>query len=176
MSIGTQLRELESFCDIADPTWWPLFHRVIPDELIEQVLSDTGSREERTRKLSARTMLLFAIAMGLFTEEPSEQVFAAMVEGIRFRHPELDGTLPKKGGSAKPATALGQSPWSSFSAASADHLQRRTRRAPSSSACASWPWTARLKTCATPLPMPPPSGVKLAPVATAPFRNCVTST
>jgi hypothetical protein len=109
MVIGMELRKLESVCDIGSPAWWQLFHRDLPDDILEQVIDDTGCREQRTRKLCAKTVLLFVIAMGLFTEECSEQVFAAMLEGIRFRHPELDGTLPKKGGSARPVTALGQS-------------------------------------------------------------------
>ena len=29
-----------------------------------------------------------------------------MLEGIRFQHPELDGRLPKKGGSAKGETGM----------------------------------------------------------------------
>ena len=135
MDIDPQLAPLKKFSKIADPSWWKLLHRVIPEEVIEQVLDQTGARETRQRKLTAKTMLLFVIAMGLFTEECSEQVFCSMLEGIRFQHPELDGRLPKKGGSVRRVTASGRNRWSSCSAAFADPSQRPIRRERSSSGC-----------------------------------------
>ena len=117
MVIGEELRKLKGLCDAEDASWWPLIHRVIPEDVMEQVLDDTGSREKRRRKLTAKTMLLFVIAMGLFTEECSEQVYASMIEGLRFLYPEIDGTEPKKGGFAKRATVWARNPWSSCSGA-----------------------------------------------------------
>lgn len=135
MGIDTHLSKLESFSNIADPSWWELFHHVVPNPLIEKALAETGAHEKRTRKLPASTMVLFIIAMGLFTEESSEQVFSAMLEGIRFHHPELDGAQPKKGGFVKQDTASAQSRLSRCFDRFADPWPHRIRPARFSSAC-----------------------------------------
>jgi hypothetical protein len=136
MDIDTQLTKLESFSNIANPSWWELFHRVVTNPLVEKALDETGTHEKRTRKLPASTMVLFVIAMGLFTEESSEQVFSAMLEGIRFHHPELDGAQPKKGGFVKPDTASDQSRLSRCFERFADPWPHRIHPARFSSVCA----------------------------------------
>lgn len=112
MVIDTELKQLERLRQVGDPSWWYLVHRAIPDDIMEDVLDETGTREKRRRKLTAKTMMLFVIAMGLFTEECSEQVYAAMIEGLRFLDPGLGGLEPKKGGFAKPDTVWVPSRWS----------------------------------------------------------------
>jgi len=134
--IGKELKQLQDFWQIDASRWWQLVHRAIPEVLIEQALAETGKREIRRRKLTAKTMLLFAIALGLFTEECSEQVFAAMSEGLRFLDPSLAGQEPKKGGFAWPATGWAPAPWLPCSAASVARWPRRIRQAHSCSACA----------------------------------------
>lgn len=89
MLIGKTFREIENIFEIESPMWWDLFNRVIPPEIIDAVLTETGTREKRKRKLSAKTTLMLAIAISIFTEESIEQVFSAMIEGIRFSHPDI---------------------------------------------------------------------------------------
>jgi hypothetical protein len=109
MSIGTKLKNLKPFMQIEKNKWWKLFERILPGQLLEKVIDETNSREKRKRKLTAKIMILFIISMGIFTEECCEQVFAAMLDGIRFLNNNLDGISPKKGLSAKPDTGLAQS-------------------------------------------------------------------
>ena len=118
MVIDTELRQLERLREVGDASWWHLVHRVIPEDVMEDVLEETGTREKRRRKLTAKTMLLFVIAMGLFTEECSEQVYAAMIEGLRFLDPGFGGLEPKKGGFVKPGIAWVPSRWSACSGGS----------------------------------------------------------
>ncbi|MEK7993385.1 MAG: transposase domain-containing protein [Planctomycetota bacterium] len=111
VGIGKELKELERLRQVGDASWWALVHRAIPEDVMEEILDETGTREKRRRKLTAKTMLLFVISLGLFTEECSEQVYAAMTEGLRFLYPGLGGLEPKKGGFAKPDIAWGPSRW-----------------------------------------------------------------
>ena len=111
MDIGADLRQLKRLRDVGDAHWWDLVHRVIPDDVMEDVLDRTGAREQRRRKLTAKTMLLFMIAAGLFAEESLDQVYAAMIEGLRFLDPGFGGLEPGKGGCAKPDIASVPSRW-----------------------------------------------------------------
>jgi len=103
MVIGKELKQLQDLRHAGDASWWYCIHKVISENVVERVLDKTGTREKRRRKLPAKIILLFVIAMGLFTEESMVQVYAAMIEGLRFLFPDLDEQMPKKGGSAKPA-------------------------------------------------------------------------
>ena len=116
MFIDTDLRQLKHICEVGDFRWWELVHRVIPENVMVEVLSMTGAQEKRRRKLTAKVMLLFVILMGLFTEECLEQVYACMVEGLRFWHPVFTGILQKKVGFAMPDIALAPNLWSICSA------------------------------------------------------------
>lgn len=49
--------------------------KVIPPEVIEQVLSDTGRDQQKACRLSHRVMLWLVVAMGVLTHLPIRQVF-----------------------------------------------------------------------------------------------------
>ena len=49
--------------------------KVVPPEVMEQALSETGMSGQRSCKLSHRVMLWIVLAMGLLTHLPIRQVF-----------------------------------------------------------------------------------------------------
>lgn len=176
MDIGADLRQLERLRDLGEVHWWDLVHRVIPDAVMEDVLEQTGAREQRRRKLTAKTMLLFMIAAGLFTEESFEQVYAAMIEGLRFEDPGFGGLEPKKGGCAKPVIAWGRNRWSMYSGSPADRWRQARRRARSCSGFASWLSTEPSRMWRTLPPTRRHSVVRRDREETARFPNCATCT
>lgn len=55
------------------------FHR----DLIEEVINRTGCREKRKRLLPAHVMIRYVIAMGLYAQEPAEEVMRRLVGSLR---------------------------------------------------------------------------------------------
>jgi hypothetical protein len=55
------------------------FHR----DLLEEVISRTGCREQRKRRLPAHVMIRYVIAMGLFADESYEEVMRRLVGSLR---------------------------------------------------------------------------------------------
>ena len=55
----------------------------IPRDLIEDVLTETGRREERSRRLPAHVMVRFTLAMCLFYDEDYEEVMRSLVGSLQ---------------------------------------------------------------------------------------------
>ena len=56
---------------------------VVPRDLIEEVLSETGRRERRTRLLPAHVMVRFCQAMCLFYDDDYEEVMRRLVGSLQ---------------------------------------------------------------------------------------------
>jgi hypothetical protein len=56
---------------------------VVPRDLIEEVLNETGRRERRTRLLPAHVMMRFSQAMCLFFDDDDEEVMRTLVGSPR---------------------------------------------------------------------------------------------
>ncbi len=54
----------------------------IPRDLIEDVLTETGCREQRSRRLPAHVMVRFCLAMCLFYDEDYEEVMRALAGSL----------------------------------------------------------------------------------------------
>jgi hypothetical protein len=52
-------------------------------DLLEEVVNYTGVREKRRRLLPAHVMIRYVMAMGLFFEEPYEEVMRRLVGSLR---------------------------------------------------------------------------------------------
>lgn len=104
------LRPLEPGTKFAEAVSFDAIERIVPEQEIEAVLNETGTKEQRTRKIPARMAILLAIAMNLFTEESIEQVFAQMVQGLRFAWLECDYQPPVKGSVCEARYRLGAKP------------------------------------------------------------------
>lgn len=55
----------------------------IPRDLIEDVLTETGRREQRSRRLPAHVMVRFCLAMCLFYDEDYEEVMRTLVRSLQ---------------------------------------------------------------------------------------------
>jgi hypothetical protein len=55
----------------------------LPRELIEEVLAETGRREQRSRRLPAHVMVRFCLAMCLFFEDDYEEVMRKLVGSLQ---------------------------------------------------------------------------------------------
>jgi Insertion element 4 transposase N-terminal/Transposase DDE domain len=56
---------------------------ILPRDLIEEVLDETGKREQRSRLLPAHVMVRFCLAMCLFYDEDYEEVMRSLVGSLR---------------------------------------------------------------------------------------------
>lgn len=58
--------------------------RLVPRELVEEVVVSFGKKEQRNKKPPARVMVYFVMAMTLFYGESYEEVMRKLVEGLRY--------------------------------------------------------------------------------------------
>jgi hypothetical protein len=58
--------------------------RLVPRELVDEVVASLGRKELRNKKLPARVMVYFVMAMALFYGEGYEEVMRKLVEGLRY--------------------------------------------------------------------------------------------
>jgi transposase IS4-like protein len=56
---------------------------ILPRDLIEEVLDETGRREQRSRRLPAHVMVRFCLAMCLFYDEDYEEVMRKLVGSLK---------------------------------------------------------------------------------------------
>ena len=54
-----------------------------PRDLIEEVVTETGCRQQRTRRLPAHVMVRFCLAMCLFSDEDYEEVMRSLVGSLK---------------------------------------------------------------------------------------------
>lgn len=57
--------------------------RVVPREIVDEVLAETGKKEQRTRLLPAHVVVYFVMAMAIF-HDGYEEVIRKLVNGLRF--------------------------------------------------------------------------------------------
>ncbi|MCY0931103.1 IS4 family transposase [Streptomyces sp. H27-H1] len=62
--------------------------QVIPPELVDAVLDETGAREQRLRSLPSRVGVYFVLALGLFEHLGSELVWGKITSGLSARVPQ----------------------------------------------------------------------------------------
>jgi transposase IS4-like protein/DDE family transposase len=82
--------------------------RIVPRELVDEVVLESGRREQRLRKLPARVVVYFVMAMTLFHGESYEEVMRKLVQGLRWLgiwRPEW--TIPTPGALTQARQRLG---------------------------------------------------------------------
>ncbi len=57
--------------------------RTIPRDLVDEVLAETGKREQRSRRLPAHVVVYFVVAMAIFRDS-YEEVLRKLVNGLSF--------------------------------------------------------------------------------------------
>lgn len=84
---------------------------VLPRDLIEDVLDDTGRRERRSRRLPAHVMVRFCLAMCLFYDDDYEEVMRKLVGSLREMGSWRDAWMvPSTSAIAQARQRLGEAP------------------------------------------------------------------
>jgi hypothetical protein len=84
---GFALTEVRGGGHLGDQAVLAAVQHAIPDEAIEAVIAETGARERRKRRLPARLVVAFVIALGLWAREGLVAVISDLVDGLRERDP-----------------------------------------------------------------------------------------
>jgi hypothetical protein len=58
--------------------------RLVPRELVDEVIASAGPREIRKNKLPARVMVYFVMAMALFYGDAYEEVMRKLASGLNY--------------------------------------------------------------------------------------------
>lgn len=84
-----------------------IFHR----DLVDEVLLETGSTEQRSRLLPARVVVYYVLALCLFYEDAYEEVMRKLVNGLRFLGTWADDwRVPTTSAISQARTRLGEAP------------------------------------------------------------------
>lgn len=85
--------------------------RVVPRDLVDEVLNVTGKNEERSRLLPARVVVYYVLALTLFFGDAYEEVMRKLVNGLRFlRAWRGEWEVPTTGAISKARVRLGAAP------------------------------------------------------------------
>jgi hypothetical protein len=85
--------------------------RLVTQELVDDVLLRTRSKEVRSRGLPARVVVYFVLAMALFSRDPYEEVMRKLVQGLRAIPVLKTGwQVPTSSAFSKARTRLGVEP------------------------------------------------------------------
>jgi hypothetical protein len=84
---------------------------VIHRDVIDDVIRETGKREERTRLLPAHVVVYYVLALNLFFGEAYEEVMRQLVNGLRFLGNWRDHwRIPTTSAISQARTRLGEAP------------------------------------------------------------------
>jgi len=85
--------------------------RVVPRDLVDEVLNSTGKNEQRKRLLPARVVVYYVLALTLFYGDAYEEVLQKLVNGLRFlRSWRSEWAVPTTGAISRARTRLGPEP------------------------------------------------------------------
>jgi hypothetical protein len=85
--------------------------RLVDRDLVDEVLAETGKREQRKRLLPARVVVYYVMALCLFFGESYEEVMRILVDGLRSLGSwSTDWHVPTTSAISKARTRLGSEP------------------------------------------------------------------
>ena len=88
-----------------------LVTRVFPPEVVDEVVAESGRREQRHRSLPARVMAYFAVGMALHSEGSYEDVLGLMTDGLAWALPGGEWVkMPSKSAIFQARSRLGAEP------------------------------------------------------------------
>jgi hypothetical protein len=93
---------------LADRIGVGVLTRLVPRELVDEVVEAAGRREKRVRKLPARVVVYFVMALSLFHGESYEEVMRKLIQGLRWlRIWRSDWVVPTSGALTQARQRLG---------------------------------------------------------------------
>jgi len=88
-----------------------LLTRVFPPDVVDEVIVESGRKQQRHRSLPARVMAYFSVGMALHSEGSYEDVLALMTDGLAWSLPAADPVrLPSKSAIFQARERLGAEP------------------------------------------------------------------
>lgn len=85
--------------------------RLLDRDLVDEVLAETGRRQQRSRLLPARVVVYYVLALCLFFEDSYEEVMRKLVNGLRFLGTWREGwQVPTAGAITQARKRLGPEP------------------------------------------------------------------
>jgi len=85
--------------------------RLLPRDLVDEVLAETGKREQRRRLLPARVVVYYVLALCLFFGDAYEEVMRKLVGGLQFlRGWDRDWAVPSASALCQARRRLGEEP------------------------------------------------------------------
>ena len=84
--------------------------RTFPSALVDEVIAETGRREQRHRALPARVMVYFAVGMALHSEGSYEDVLSLLTDGLSWASRAEPVKLPSKSAIFQARARLGAEP------------------------------------------------------------------
>lgn len=84
---------------------------VVPSDLVEEVLAETGALQQRSRLLPARVVVYFVLALSLFFDDAYEEVMCKLVQGLSaMRAWRSDWHVPTASALCQARRRLGERP------------------------------------------------------------------
>ena len=85
--------------------------RIVPRDVVDEVLLATGRREKRRRLLPARVVVYFVLAMSLFFDDGYEELIRKLVWGLEFLGVwRKEWSIPTTGALSQARARLGEEP------------------------------------------------------------------
>jgi hypothetical protein len=85
--------------------------RIVSRDLVDEVVAQTGRRQQRSRLLPARLVVYYVLALTLFYGDAYEEVMRKLVNGLRsLRAWRSEWTVPTNGAISKARVRLGPEP------------------------------------------------------------------
>jgi hypothetical protein len=84
---GFVLTAMRDGSHLGDQAVLAAVQQAIPDEVIAAVIAETGTQEQRKRRLPSRLVVAFVIALGLWAREGLVAVISNLVDGLREQDP-----------------------------------------------------------------------------------------
>jgi hypothetical protein len=85
--VGFTLTEERARSHLGEQAVLAAVQQAIPDEAIDAVIAETGTQERRKRRLPARLVVAFVLALGLWAREGLVGVISNLVDGLREQDP-----------------------------------------------------------------------------------------
>lgn len=85
--------------------------RVVRRDLVEEIVAETGKREQRSRLLPAHVVVYYVLALALFFGEGYDEVMRKLVGGLRFlKNWDSDWKIPSTSAISQARSRLGETP------------------------------------------------------------------
>jgi hypothetical protein len=117
------VRQMDPQCKIADHLTLPQLETILPSQVIQEVLTDCEAWEQREKKLNMQAMIYLIIALALYPQCSTREVYRRLLEGLPGSN-QLQDEVPTAGALCQRRQQLGVTPMRALFARLARPLAR----------------------------------------------------